>query len=321
MQTFFRWLSRAATLSLVAVLLAPAAHAQDEVLQYAGGEKAIDTLVVVTDTTLTADLVRNLARGFAEVEPIVEGERSPLGYELDASDRERIESADVVVYQGLGLMPDFIEAAEARDPADRVVLTDSIPEFRLIETEDGVNPHTYHDPSLLQYAVDHLTIELKKRLESVAGEIEGNRLRVNIELQSLDRETEGLLEDIPRDERVLVTDNDVFAYFAKAFHFELLNVTDPAESEKAVELIQRNQTPHVFPVAGVGDGALERWLEEKRGTALPETVTLATPLTGLWLGESNLPTGTFIGLFRQNVSELILGLKPLPAAGNEAPVE
>ncbi|TKA90026.1 hypothetical protein FAZ79_04005 [Guyparkeria sp. SB14A] len=321
MQTFFRWLSHAATLSLAAVILVPAAHAQDEVLQYAGGEEDIDTLVVVTDTSMTANLVENLARGFVEVEAVVEGERSPLGYELDDDDRERIESADLVVYQGLGLMPEFIEAAEARDSSDRVTLTDRIPEFRLIETEDGVNPHTYHDPSLLQYAVDHLTIELKERLESVAGEIEGNRLRVNIELQSLDRETEGLLEDIPRGERVLVTDNDVFAYFAKAYHFELLNVTDAAESEKAIELIERNQTPHVFPVAGVGDGALEQWLEDKRGSALPESVGLAPPLTGLWLGDSNLPTGTFIGLFRQNVSELILGLKPLPAAGNEAPAE
>lgn len=321
MQIFTRWLSRAATLSLAVVLLVPAVQAQDEVLQYAGGERDVETLRVVTDTSFSAGLVDNIAGSFVEVEAVVDGEESPLNYALDEADRERIASADLVVYQGLGLMPGFIEVAETRDAADRVVLTDRIPEFRLLETEDGVNPHTYHDPSLLQYAVDHLTIQLKERLEAVAGEIEGNRLRVNIELQSLNRETEGLLEDLSRTERVLVTDNDVFAYFAKAYHFELLDVTDEQQSEQAIEMIARNQTPHVFPVAGAGGGALEEWLEAKRGSAIAESVSLAPALTGLWLAESNLPTGTYIGLFRENVSEIILGLKPLPAAGAEAPAE
>ncbi len=320
-QKFFQWFSRAATLSLAVIFLVPGVQAQDEVLQYAGGEQDIETLRVVTDTSFTAGLVDNLAGSFVEVEAVVDGEESPLGYSLDEDDRERIASADLVVYQGLGLMPEFIQAAEARDKADRVVLTDRIPEFRLLKTEDGVNPHTYHDPSLLQYSVDHLTVQLKERLKAVAGEIEGNRLRVNIELQSLNRETEGLLEDLSRTERVLVTDNDVFAYFAEAYHFELLDVTDEKQSEKAIELIARSQTPHVFPVAGTGGGALEEWLEANRGSAIPESVSLASPLTGLWLAESNLPTGTYIGLFRENVSEIILGLKPLPAAGGGAPTE
>jgi manganese/zinc/iron transport system substrate-binding protein len=320
-QIFTRWLSRAATLSLAVVFLVPGVQAQDEVLQYAGGEQDIETLRVVTDTSFTAGLVDNIAGSFVEVEAVVDGEESPLKYALDEADRERIASADLVVYQGLGLMPEFIQAAEAREKADRVVLTDRIPEFRLIETDGVVNPHTYHDPSLLQYSVDHLTIQLKERLEAVAGEIEGNRLRVNIELQSLNRETEGFLEDLSRTERVLVTDNDVFAYFGKAYHFELLDVTDEEQSEKAVELIERNQTPHVFPVAGAGGGALEEWLKAKRGSAIPESVGLAPALTGLWLAESNLPTGTYIGLFRENVSEIILGLKPLPQAGGEVPAE
>ena len=321
MQIFTRWLSRAATLSLAVIFLVPGVHAQDEVLQYAGGDRDIETLRVVTDTSFTAGLVENIAGSFVEVEAVVDGEDSPLKYSLDEEDRKRISSADLVVYQGLGLMPEFIQAAEAREMDDRVVLTDRVPEFRLIENDGVVNPHTYHDPSLLQYSVDHLTIQLKERLEAVAGEIEGNRLRVNIELQSLMRETEGLLEDVSRTERVLVTDNDVFAYFAKAYHFELLDVTDEEQSEKAIELIERNQTPHVFPVAGAGGGALEEWLEAKRGSAIPESVGLAPALTGLWLAESNLPTGTYIGLFRENVSEIILGLKPLPEAGGEAPAE
>lgn len=321
MQRFSQWLSRAAALSLAVVFLIPGVQAQDEVLQYAGGDRDIEPLRVVTDTSFTAGLVDNIAGSFVEVEAVVDGEESPLAYSLDEDDRERIESADLVIYQGLGLMPEFIEAAEAREKADRIVLTDRIPEFRLIETDDVVNPHTYHDPSLVQYSVDHLTIQLKERLEMVAGEIEGNRLRVNIELQSLMRETEGLMEDVSRTERILVTDNDVFAYFAKAYHFELLDVTDEVQSEKAIELIERNQTPHVFPVAGAGDGAIEEWLEAKRGSAIPESVSLASPLTGLWLAESNLPTGTYIGLFRENVSEIILGLKPLPEAGGEAPAE
>ncbi|KTG16331.1 hypothetical protein AUR63_02940 [Guyparkeria sp. XI15] len=289
-------------------------------LQYAGGERDIEPLTVVTDTTISAQLVRDLADNFVQVESVAEIGESPVGIEVTDADRDAIRDADLVVYQGLGLMPAFIAAAEKRDTDDRVMLADRIPEFRLIEDPEGnVNPYTYLSPTLLQFAVDHLTTRLKKRLEPVAGEIEGNRLRVNIELQSLERETEGLMEDVPRGERLLVTDNDVFAYFAKAYYFELLDVTQEGDSEKAIEQINRNQTPNVFRVAGVGDGAIEEWLEAQRGDAIPESVGLAAALNGLWLGEPNLPAGTYIGLFRQNVSTILLGLKPLPAAGQEAP--
>ena len=311
---------RGIAFTLLATVFAGIAQAQDEVLQYAGGERDVEPLTVVTDTTISAQLVRDLAENFVRVESVAEVGESPAGFELTDADREAIAAADLVVYQGLGLMPGFIREAEQRAAADRVLLTDRIPEFRLIEDVDGnVNPYTYLSPALLQFAVDHLTTRLKKRLEPVAGEIEGNRLRVNIELQSLKRETEGLMEDVPRGERVLVTDNDVFAYFAKAYYFQLMNVTRDAESRQAVEEINRNGTPHVFPVAGIGDGAIENWLEAHRGEDIPESVGLAAELNGLWLSDGNLPTGTYLGLFRENVNTLLLGLKPLPAAGQEAP--
>lgn len=334
MQKFFPWFARTgrsrlliavaaaprlALLLVMASLASTAAQAQDEVLRYVGDEQ-VEPLTVVTDTSLSAILVEDLARSFAEVEAVVAGQASPLDYELTEADRAAIAEADLVVYQGLGLMPAFIEAAEARDASDRVVLTDRIPEFRLIETNGAPNPHSYHSPALRQFAVDHLTIKLKDKLKPVAGEIEGNRLRVNIELQSLKRETEGLMEDVPRNERLIVTDNDVFAYFAKAYNFQLLNVTREEDGEKAVELIQRNQTPNVFQVKGAGDGAIEEWLAAHRGKDIPGSVAIAPSLTGLWLGDRNLPSGTYLGMFRQNVNDILLGLKPLPAAG-QAEVE
>lgn len=314
MQRFFRWLTRGATLSAAVLLMVPSAQAQDEVLRY-GGDRDVETLTVVTDTTINAALVENIAGSFVEVEPIVERGESPIDHELDEADREAIAEADLVVYQGLGLMPSFIEVAEARDDDERIVLTEGIPDFRLIRDGDEANPHTYHSPSLVQYAVDHLTVALKKKLEPVAGEIEGNRLRINIELQSLMRETEGLMEELPRSERLLVTDNDVFAYFAKDYHFELLDVTRDEDSEKAVELIERHEIDNVFRVEGAGDGAIEAWLDAHRGDDVPESVGLAPTLAGLWLGEPNLPTGTYIGMLRQNVNDIILGLRPLPEAG------
>ena len=310
---------RGIAFTLLAVVSIGVAQAQDEVLQYAGGERDIEPLTVVTDTTISAQLVRDLAENFVRVESVADVGEAPRGVQLSDADREAIRDADLVVYQGLGLMPGFIAAAEERDADDRVMLADRIPEFRLIEDDDGnVNPYTYLSPALLQFAVDHLTTRLKKRLEPVAGEIEGNRLRINIELQSLKRETEGLMEDVPRGERLLVTDNDVFAYFAKAHYFQLLNVSREEGSRQAVEEINRNATPNVFSVAGVGDGAIESWLEAHRGQDIPDSVGLADELNGLWLGDANLPNGTYIGLFRENVNTLLLGLKPLPAAGQEA---
>jgi len=304
---------------LVAIILATSmisiSNAQaDEVLKSGAGYDG-NPLKVVTDTNISSALVRNLADNFVSVQALVPTGVNPRDYELTESDRELIKNAEFIVYQGLDSMPEFEEIASQRPETDRVALGPAPPQFRLIKREDGsINPYTYLSPALWQDSVDALARGLKRHLDHSAGRIEGNRLRVNIELQSLERETSGSVGELSRSQRLLVSDNDAFAYFAQHFNFQLFDITDPEQSEKAIELINQQETPHVFQVEQLGDGAIKQWLEEHRGNALPENIELAEPLKAVSLGEDITATANYTGWFRQNVTHIIRGLQPLPEA-------
>ncbi|HHQ69390.1 MAG TPA: hypothetical protein ENM98_03680 [Halothiobacillaceae bacterium] len=306
---------------LIAIFLAASmisiSNAQaDEVLKSGAGFDG-NPLKVVTDTNISSALVRNLADNFVSVQALVPTGVNPSDYELTESDRELIKNAEFIVYQGLDSMPEFEELASQRPETDRVALGPAPPHFRLIKRDDGsINPYTYLSPALWQDSVDALARGLKRHLDHSAGRIEGNRLRVNIELQSLERETSGSVGELSRAQRLLISDNDAFAYFAQHFNFQLFDITDPEQSEKAIELINQQKTPHVFQVEQLGDGAIERWLEEHRGNALPENIELAEPLKAVSLGEDITATANYTGWFRQNVTRIIHGLQPLPEAAD-----
>ena len=297
-----------------------AAHSSDEVLR-SGADYDGQPLEVVTDTNISSTLVSNLADSFVEVRAIVPAGIKPQDYQLTDEDLEQIKQADFLVYQGLETMPEFEQLAEQRPESDRVALGPAPPAFRLRERKDGsTNPYTYLSPALWQDSVDALARGLKDQLYHSAGRIEGNRLRVNIELQSLERETSGLVGELSRSQRLLVTDNDAFAYFAQHFNFQLFNINDPEQSEQAIELINQQDTPHVFQVEQLGDGAIEQWLNANRD-ALPEGIGIAEPLKVVSLGEDITTTANYTGWFRQNVTRILEGLDPLPeildAGGDE----
>ena len=113
-----RWRSSVAVSCALALVLAGCgAGATDGTSQPAtGGEVTAPPLILAT-TTIWADVVQNVAcGGLAEVDSVMPPGADPHQYEPSFADRARLDEADLIVANGLGLevaLADTLDSAEA----------------------------------------------------------------------------------------------------------------------------------------------------------------------------------------------------------------
>ena len=92
----------------------------------------------------------------------------------------------------------------------------------------GVDPHFFTDPASMADAAagiaDHLVVSVPVLDTDVVRRRVDAYLR---ELRELDDEVEATLAPIPDEHRVLVTNHDVFGYFADRYGFEVVGVVVP----------------------------------------------------------------------------------------------
>jgi zinc/manganese transport system substrate-binding protein len=171
------------------------------------------------------DVVGNLVGDDAEVEVLMPAGSDPHDFVPSARQVASIRDADAVVANGAGFEQGLEDALSAA--ADEG--TDVFEAIDSVETVgDPVDPHFFTDPARVAVAaraiVDHLT-------ERVDG-FDTDRFRQRAEgyveeLDRLDADVEEILAAVPDERRKLVTNHDVFAYFAERYGFEVVGVVVP----------------------------------------------------------------------------------------------
>ena len=126
-------------------------------------------------------------------------------------------------------------------------------------------------------------------------------------LEDLDSEVMQTLSSIPTGSRVMVTNHEVFAYFAESYEFEILGTIIPSSStlsntsaKDLVDLAEKMKAegvPAVFVDASSSDALAEALAGEVDGV---EVVSLFSES----LGAENTAGSTYIDMVRRN-SELI----------------
>jgi zinc/manganese transport system substrate-binding protein len=125
----------------------------------------------------------------------------------------------------------------------------------VVEIVDG-DPHFWTDPSLVGTGLD----ALERQLAEVDG-IDDDALAANIdayrsELDALQESIEQSVGEIPEQRRILVTNHEVFGYFAARFGFEVVGAVIPSLStdaepsaaglETLAETIRAEEVPVIF---------------------------------------------------------------------------
>jgi zinc/manganese transport system substrate-binding protein len=217
-------------------------------------DSVTDRAIVVVTTNILGEVVENLVGDELQVVTIMPVGSDPHGFEASAQQVAQLGAADVIVVNGAGFeegLLDIVEAAEG----------DGVPVFEAIGSVEtigsSIDPHFFSDPGRMALAAEGIVEFLIDNVDRVdAAGLKSNAAAYIAKLESLDSEVEAMLDAISADRRVLVTNHEVFAYFAERYGFEVVGTiipsgttVDAASAQELVELaavIEREGVPVIF---------------------------------------------------------------------------
>lgn len=302
------------TVALSSVLLLVGAACGD-------GSTATDSgrLSIVVTHSILGDVVGNVVGDGADVSVLMPRDVDPHAFEPSARQVEAMRSADLVVANGLGLEPSLTDVlADAEDDGARVLemalRIDPIP-FAEVgadddEGEGSLDPHFWTDPLRVARAVRALGEYLSGLDDGTDWEAAAGRYAA--ELEALDAEIRETLSVVPADDRKLVTNHEVFGYFAARYEFEVLGVVIPGGTTLAepnardlAELAETLEAAGVRAIFGETTQAndLAETLRSEAGVEA-EIVELFTES----LGPPGSPAATYVGMMRTNAERIAAAL-------------
>ena len=287
-------------------------------------------LRIVTTTSMIADAARKVAGDKAEVVALMGQGVDPHVYKASPGDVRLLESADLILYNGLhleGRMADTLAQLATRRRV--VAVTVSIPRHLLRsppEFDRQFDPHVWFDPSLWKFVAGQARDSLIELDPPSAEYYRANAAAYVKELDALANWTTTQIATIPESGRVLVTAHDAFGYFGRAFGVRVLGVqgisTDSETSidtiRSLVTLLVEQKVPAVFIESSVPRKAIESLIEGAR--ARGHSLVIGGELYSDAMGPAGTPEGTYVGMFRHNVRAIVSALggtvdDAAPAAG------
>jgi zinc/manganese transport system substrate-binding protein len=214
-------------------------------------------------------VVENLVGDLADVEVVMPAGSSP--HEFQASPRQvaAMREADAMIVNGGGFeegLGDAIEAAEADgvviyaaiDAVETLTFSEDAPhdEDEAEQEKDGtasIDPHFFTDPRRVATAAQAIADFLADEVPALDTDELGTQASAYVdELAALDAEMKETLAAVPADRRKLVTNHEVFGYFAQRYGFEVIGAVIPTGTTQAAPSAgELDELAHTIEEAGV----------------------------------------------------------------------
>lgn len=277
-----------------------------------------DRPTIVVTTNILGDVVTHLVGDDVDLLVLMPPSVAPHEFAASARQADAMRQADALVVNGLGFeeaLGDTIEAAEG-DGVLVISAADAVEPLSFGGSEDAADPHLFTDPTRMRDAAAHIAEDLSTALPALDTPAFHTRVEAYLaELDAVDAEVEGLLSGIPAEDRVLVTNHEVFGYFADRYGFEILGAVVPGGSTLAepsaadladlADLIDDREVPAIFADTSSPTRLADALAAEGADVAVVELYSES-------LGEPGSPGDTYIGMVRTN-AERIAGALARPA--------
>ena len=192
-------------------------------------------LVVVTTTSVFADMVTNVGGDLVRVTSLVPKNGDVHTYEPRPADVASVASARLLVMNGLGLddwLTKLLTAASAAG-TPLLKLGVDLPGVTLLpgETAATENPHLWMDVRYAEGYVDRIAAALSAADPAEATTFAANATAYKARLDALDASVRAKIATIPPANRKLVTFHDAFPYYARAYGITIVGVAVEAPGQ------------------------------------------------------------------------------------------
>ncbi|GAA5141660.1 zinc ABC transporter substrate-binding protein AztC [Nocardioides marinquilinus] len=272
--------------------------------------------LVVVSTNILGDVVEQVVGDEAEVVVLMRPNADPHSFEISAREAGRMQGADLVVSNGLGLEEGLQQHLDAA--ADEGVPTFVAGEvIEVLDYAEGdaagtPDPHFWTDPARM--------VDVVEGLEAALVELDGvdaDAVRAQAEaylgrVRELDAELTRTFEAIPAERRALVTNHHVFGYLAQRYDFEVVGAVIPGGTTLAApsasdlaDLVTAIET------TGVGAVFAESSSPDRLVRALAEEADVEVDVLPLFTESLTEPGGgaeDYLTLMRVNAERIAAGL-------------
>jgi len=270
-----------------------------------GGGAVGGRLTAVVTTTQLADMARQVGGKRVAVEQILEPNADPHDYEPRPSDAEALGEAAVVVASGGGLDASFDELIESAAGDAEVI--EAIDAVRTIEGD----PHWWQSPRNAARAVAAIRDALVEADPRGRATYERNAAGYLDRLERLDRSVADCIEQIPEDQRKLVTTHDALGYYADRYGLEVVGALIPSlstqaqpsarETEDLIDQVERLDVKAIFAESSVNP-KLEQAVARETGAGVGGALWADT------LGPAGSSGATYVGSIESNTTTIVEGL-------------
>lgn len=220
------------------------------------GAAAADKMKVVTTFTVLADMAAQVAGDTAEVVSVTKPGAEIHGYEPTPRDIVRAYGADLILWNGLNLELWFEQFLSNLGDVPSVTLTDGITPISIAKGayEGKPNPHAWMGLENALIYVDNIAAAFAEHDPANADAYAANAAAYKQELRETLEPLRAKVQEIPEDQRWLVTCEGAFSYLAQDFGMKELylwpmnadQTGTPQQVRAVVDGVEAHNIPVVF---------------------------------------------------------------------------
>lgn len=274
-------------------------------------KKSSGKIQAVSTITIIDDIVKNIGGDKVETFSICGVGVDPHVYKAKPNDPKLISESDIVFINGFGL-EHWIEEMirNAGGEKEVVTVTEGITPMTDEKGYGDPDPHAWFNVENVKTYAKNVAkglIEVDKTNEQYYTNNLNNYLS---QLDSLNNWIKSRVQEIPENQRVLITSHDAFRYFGKAYGFDvrgLQGISTEAKVQtddvkKLVDFIKERNLKSVFIETSVNPKLLEQ-ISSETGAKVGGVLYSDS------IGNEGTEDGTYVGAVKKNVNTIVNSLK------------
>jgi manganese/iron transport system substrate-binding protein len=266
---------------------------------------------VITTFTIIADMAKNVAGDFAEVDSITKPGAEIHNYQPTPRDILKARNADLVLWNGLNLERWFEKFLANLDGVPSVTVSDGIAPMSIGggSYQGKPNPHAWMSPDNALVYVANIAKGLSQvdpaNAQAYAANAKTYSDKIRAEIQPM-RDT---LAGLPEDKRWLVTSEGAFSYLARDFGLKELflwpvnadSQGTPQQVRTVIDAMRKNRIQVIFSESTVSpDPAMQ--VASETGAAYGGVLYVDS------LSTADGPVPTYLDLLRTTTDTVVKGL-------------
>ncbi|MGV3612412.1 MAG: metal ABC transporter solute-binding protein, Zn/Mn family [Fluviicola sp.] len=280
-------------------------------------QKKENEKLIVCSTSITADCVRQVVGNKLTVKSLMGAGVDPHTYNPRPSDVVLLNDARLVVYTGFHLEGKMAELFSRLSERKEVISFQlDFPKNKVLYTDEITpDPHVWFDTDSWVHSMNAVVDKLVELYPEYELEFRENFYKFLVQVQKKTSELKGKLNEVPKEQRVLITSHDAFHYFGRTFDIRVKALQGVSTSQEPgvrdvvdlVDYIVEHRVKAIFVENSVSPKALKSVLSsvERRGYHVKIGGTLFSDA----LGSKGSGADTYLGMLSHNVNSIKEGLK------------